>query len=215
MHFDYRLIKERRKSLRLYVENGEVIVKAPKIISKRYIDDFVSKYREWIEKELEKYQNEKRDFTEGERFLYFGEEFSLLFKPLKKDFIFENGFFVNCDLKERTKKLLIDFYKSEAKKYISKRVIELAKDYGLSFNKIKINSAKRRWASCSSKGNLNFSYRLIMAPKSVIDYVIIHELSHLTHMNHSKDFWALVQQRCPNYKAYEKWLKSNCSKTIF
>ncbi|WP_187648529.1 M48 metallopeptidase family protein [Nitrosophilus labii] len=73
----------------------------------------------------------------------------------------------------------------------------------------------RRWGSCSSKKNLNFSYRLIMAPKDVIDYVIIHELSHLTYMNHSKYFWTLVSKRCPNYIEYEKWLKDNSFKTLF
>ncbi len=97
--------------------------------------------------------------------------------------------------------------KIKAKKYIPNRVEEIARDFWLRYNKIKITSAKTRWGSCTSKRNLNFTYRLILTPKDVIDYVIIHELAHLKHMNHSESFWKKVWEMMPNYKKYEKWLK--------
>jgi predicted metal-dependent hydrolase len=80
----------------------------------------------------------------------------------------------------------------EAKKYISKRTKEIAEISNLKFNILKITSAKTRWGSCTSKQNVNFSYRIILAPIKTIDYVIIHELAHLKEMNHSKKFWFLV-----------------------
>ena len=75
--------------------------------------------------------------------------------------------------------------------------------------KISLRDQRRRWGSCSSKGNLSFSWRLILMPPDVLDYVVVHELAHLRHMNHSPKFWALVSQYCPNYKQHAAWLKAN------
>lgn len=100
-----------------------------------------------------------------------------------------------------------DFFKKEAKKYIVARCEELAQKYGFTFHSIRITSAKGRWGSCSSRKTLNFSYRLIMAPKASIDYVIIHELCHLRQMNHSAKFWAEVAAIMPEYKLHERHLK--------
>ncbi len=99
------------------------------------------------------------------------------------------------------------FYKKQAHDYIKTRCEELAREYGFVFKNIRITSAMARWGSCSSKKNLNFSYRLVMAPKLVIDYVIVHELCHLREMNHSKKFWKQVEQIMPEYKEHEKHLK--------
>lgn len=101
----------------------------------------------------------------------------------------------------------IEDLKIKARDYIPNRVRELAYKFWFSYNFIKITSAKTRWGSCTSKKNLNFSYRLILTPKDVIDYVIIHELSHLKHMNHSKRFWREVASMMPDYKKKELWLK--------
>jgi predicted metal-dependent hydrolase len=93
---------------------------------------------------------------------------------------------------------LIDFYKYEAKKFIKKRIDEIAEINDLNYNNLRITSAKTRWGSCTSNRNINFTYRLIMAPVKVIDYVIIHELAHLDEMNHSKDFWDTVDKYSKN-----------------
>lgn len=104
---------------------------------------------------------------------------------------------------------------------LEKRYIEAAKDYfpkraayflpitGGIFNRITIRDQKTRWGSCSAKGTLSFNWRLMLAPPAVLDYVVVHELCHLTHMNHSKAFWALVESACPDYRAHRKWLKQH------
>ena len=99
------------------------------------------------------------------------------------------------------------FYKQQAHAYIIPRCRELAQEYGFRFQDIRITSAKTRWGSCSSKKNLNFSYRLVMAPRDCIDYVIIHELCHLREMNHGPRFWKQVSQIMPEYQQYEQHLK--------
>lgn len=76
-------------------------------------------------------------------------------------------------------------------------------------NQVRLKNNTTNWGSCSSKGNINVSVRLFFAPENVVNYVLLHELAHLKHPNHSKDFWDLVEKICPNYKEYEVWLKQN------
>lgn len=100
-------------------------------------------------------------------------------------------------------------YRNAAKEYIPKRVEYYHQFTGGSFNKITIRDQKTRWGSCSANGTLSFNYRLMLAPPKVLDYVVVHELCHLTHMNHSKAFWDMVASILPDYKDYRKWLKDN------
>ena len=100
-------------------------------------------------------------------------------------------------------------YRDAAKEYIPKRVEYYHSFTGGSYEKITIRDQKTRWGSCSSKGTLSFNYRLMLAPPRVLDYVVVHELCHLTHMNHSANFWNMVASILPEYKEYRKWLKDN------
>ncbi|MCX6733212.1 MAG: M48 family metallopeptidase [Candidatus Peregrinibacteria bacterium] len=99
--------------------------------------------------------------------------------------------------------------KKLAKLHFVKRLTEISTTYNISYNMMRISSAKTRWGSCSRKRNINLNWRLIFAPPEVLDYVITHELSHLTHMNHSKAFWAHVERMMPDYKTHRTWLKKN------
>ncbi len=105
----------------------------------------------------------------------------------------------------------LDELKACAREAIPKRVAELALLLGVTYNDIRIKAQKTRWGSCSSKNNLNFNCLLMLCPDEVRDYVIIHELCHLKHLDHSKKFWAEVERYCPSYKAQDKWLTSEGS----
>ncbi len=100
-------------------------------------------------------------------------------------------------------------YRDAAKEYIPKRVEYYHAFTGGQYTKITIRDQKTRWGSCSSNGTLSFSFRLMMAPPRILDYVVVHELCHLTHMNHSKEFWNMVETILPDYKEHRKWLKEN------
>ena len=104
---------------------------------------------------------------------------------------------------------LEQWYRTAAAKLINERADKLSSQMGISYKRIVIRSQKTRWGSCSHKKNLSFNWKLIMAPEPVIDYVIIHELTHLKEMNHSKRFWELVAQYCPRWREYKKWLKQH------
>ena len=105
-------------------------------------------------------------------------------------------------------------YRKAAKQYIYERVEYYLPQTGGHYSSIRIGDQKSRWGSCSSNGTLSFSWRLMLAPPRVLDYVVIHELCHLTHMNHSKDFWDMVESIDADYKEHRKWLKDNGDKLI-
>lgn len=98
--------------------------------------------------------------------------------------------------------------KEEVKELILKRISFLDSKNDFSFEKVFIKNQSSRWGSCSVKKNLNFNYRMIYLPENIFDYVIVHELCHLKEMNHSKNFWKLVSQYCPNYYELKKELKN-------
>ena len=102
-------------------------------------------------------------------------------------------------------------FMNAAKDYFPQRCAELQKLTGGYYTKITIRNQKTRWGSCSQTGTLSFNYRLMMASPAVIDYVIIHELCHLTHMNHSKAFWNKVAGIIPDYVTQKQWLKKHGS----
>ena len=97
----------------------------------------------------------------------------------------------------------------KAAEYIPGRVACYAPLIGVSYGRITIRNQRSRWGSCSSKGNLNFNWRLILAPGEVLDYVVVHELAHRREMNHSERFWRLVENILPDYQRQRRWLKEN------
>ncbi|MCM1025751.1 MAG: DUF45 domain-containing protein [Roseburia sp.] len=100
-------------------------------------------------------------------------------------------------------------YRSKAREALEGRVAYYHRITGGSYKKITVRDQKTRWGSCSSRGTLSFNYRLIFAPPKVLDYVVVHELCHLTHMNHSKDFWNMVGSVLPDYRKQRKWLREH------
>ena len=102
----------------------------------------------------------------------------------------------------------------KALRYIPERVAYFAQVVGVTYGRITIRNQKKRWGSCSSKGNLNFNCLLMLTPPEVIDYVVVHELCHRKEMNHSKAFWNEVEKVCPNYKESVRWLKESGSQVM-
>lgn len=100
-------------------------------------------------------------------------------------------------------------YREEARKKFEERVAFYHPLTGGNYTSITVRDQRSRWGSCSSRGTLSFNYRLIFAPSEVLDYVVVHELCHLTHMNHSRDFWNMVASIMPEYKIRKKWLRDH------
>lgn len=107
--------------------------------------------------------------------------------------------------KETVNQLML-WYKSQARLHFTMEVQSEKAKYGFAYNEIAIKDTSSRWGSCSAQKNLNFNWRLIMAPPEILRYVVCHEIAHLTHLNHSTDFWNLVEKMYPKYKEAKKWL---------
>ena len=217
-----KITKSFRKTITMKIDEAwELIVKAPFFVSKKNIEEFIGKNKNWIEKRKELILERVKTFSDWEKFLYFWDEYELKYSWNSKiiDFDWMN-FYLDKKYKSKASELFANFYKKEARKYIEWRINFIANKNKLKFNNLKITSARTRWWSCTSQKNINFSYRLAMAPIKTIDYVIVHELAHLKYMNHSKAFWILVEEMMLwlypwGYKIHKKWLDDNWSKLIF
>lgn len=107
------------------------------------------------------------------------------------------------------------WYRKQAKVIFAERLVVCNATYGFTYGRVSIKEQKSRWGSCSRQGNLNFNWRLLLAPLAVLDYVVTHELAHLNEMNHAPRFWQLVARGCPDYLAHRRWLRQHGSELRF
>lgn len=211
-----KLIRTKRKTIALQItDNAVLIVRAPLRVSMQAIEKVVAKHANWIERKKKEVLSReakfvRKEFVSGEEFLYIGQYYRLtIVDEQNEPLTFNRGFFLSKNYLSTAREVFVDWYKKKAFEKISERVEWYAKKKRFTYNKVTITNAEKRWGSCSFKGNLNFSWKLIMAPLFVIDYVIIHELMHLKVKNHSKVFWNKVEMLMPDYEKRQEWLKKN------
>jgi predicted metal-dependent hydrolase len=212
-----KIIRSKRKTVAIIVEkDGSLIIRAPLKATRSQIDEIVEVHRAWIEKKqaeaaLRKTETQAPRFLKGDQFWFLGSLYPLAISektthPLKLQ---TNRFVLSKAYIDQAPALFEQWYKLQAHLCILLRVEKYAQEQQLNFTSIRITSARTRWGSCSSSGGLNFSWRLVMAPLEVIDYVVVHELAHLIIRNHSKAFWAEVARMLPAYNQQRLWLKKN------
>lgn len=213
MTHNYILKRSRRKTLSLTVKpDCTVAVSAPLKTSIKEIDEFVSKNSSWIEKQLvrvKKLNEQKQNFVVdyGTQVYFFGKRLTIVADSIRKAALTENAVLMPQDLEsEQIKEKLITLYKETARAYIGNRLPFYSSVTGLNYSKFTISGAKTNWGSCTAD-RLHFSWHLIMAEKEVIDYVIIHELTHIKHHNHSEAFWYEVSRYCPEWKKLRSRLR--------
>jgi predicted metal-dependent hydrolase len=213
-----KLIRSKRKTIALIIErDGSLTVRAPMRASLAMIEEFIQQKADWIIRTREKLKIIKpapaRRYVEGEIFLFLGSSFDLkLVGPQRPSLQFDNGFTLSHTAQAKGERYFIRWYKERAYEIIAQRVQEYARQYSFVPKQVKITSAKTRWGSCSPNGTLNFTWRLVMAPPDLIDYVVVHELAHLRVKNHSSKFWKAVESIDPEYKKKRKWLRENGGK---
>ncbi len=223
MDIEYKIQrKPRKKTLCISIgADNQVLVKANNSISEKAILAFIEDKQSWIHKTLRFNQNVRtpfipKQFIDGENFLILGRQCCLSV---------EKSSFAQIDLQEQQlkacipegfinspdyiKNKMINWYKCSAYEVIFKRVNIYKSLLKVNVKEIMIRNLKRAWANCSSRGIVTFSWRLLMAPIEIIDYVVVHELAHLIHPNHSLKFWQTVETIKPDYKKAKAWLKIN------
>ena len=209
----YKLTRSNRKTISLYVRDGYVEVRAPLKTPKGDIDKFVLSKEKWIDDKLAKSneraaQRESFRLAYGDKVLYRGQEYPITERCGDHVGFCEASFYIPPGLPpEQIRRACKQIYMMLAKRDLTNRTLDIARTLSLVPSAIKINNAKTRWGSCSEKGSVNYSWRLIMADDEVIEYVIVHELAHIAEPNHSPRFWAIVKGALPDYAARRARLK--------
>ena len=207
------IIRSNRKTLSISIDGqNRVIIRAPLRCTNAEIALLVAEKEGWI---LRKMQENARtrialptENLEGYQFLLLGEYNTVRLLPISK---------VGYDEETRTLYLpeknaqerLVQWLKKNAKRILLQVTERTAKRMGTSFHSVQITSARGRWGSCSSNNALHYSFRLLYAPKEVIEYVVVHELANTLEKNHSKAFWAIVERYAPDWKIKRNWLKTH------
>lgn len=218
--YEYTLLKSKRKSVSISVgKDTKILIRAPLFFSERAVEELIKNRAGWIS---EKYEQAKKlqgfkpshSFASGEVFSYRGKELILnrIINPQRNRILVtkqaDTLLLVSpTDEKEVLKEAIVKWYRERAKEVLPQKVSYYQKYVGRSVGDIRIKEQKSRWGSCSNKGNLNFNWKIMMAPDEIIDYLVVHELCHRLHMNHSQEFWNSVGKIIPDYKQREKWLK--------
>jgi len=204
----------RSRSIKIKVEtSGEVVVITPKFIGQKQIEQFVTANLAWIEKTKKRVlTNQPVNSTQVEIFgLPYQKKIVSATKSAPGVRVVGQQLIINSITDDPSPAeinlKLENFFKNTAQKYLIPRIHQIALKMKINFSKITLRQQKTRWGSCSSNGTLSFNWRLVHYPTPVIDYVIIHELSHRLQMNHSAKFWALVAKYDPKYKIHRNWLK--------
>jgi predicted metal-dependent hydrolase len=209
----YTLIRSRRRTVAIYIRKGSVEVHAPLKMPESDIDKFVASKEQWITKYLAQSQvnAEQREafrVNYGDTLTLRGAEYPLTVKSGTRAGFDGERFYLPPGLApERIKAVVVQIYRRLARLFIAERVARYAELMGVSPSAVKISGAKTRWGSCSTKKSLNFSWRLVLAEDAVIDYVVVHELAHITEMNHSARFWEIIARVLPDYRERRKRLE--------
>lgn len=209
--------KAKNVRLRVSEEKGlEVVV--PENNQLTNIQGFLYQKETWILSKLKLMEEnvaQKRAAQEDALFIirYLGKDYRVVMildnsSPIRVELKGEKAFLTLPQNREELLRQVIDaWYRWAAKSLFEERVSFWSERMNVSYNTIFVKNQKTRWGSCSKQQNISLNLRIIMAPFEVVDYIIIHELAHLKEMNHSKRFWQVVQDFCPDYKKHLAWLK--------
>lgn len=212
---EYKLVRMKRKTLTISIADGEVTVRAPKSTDVSRIENFVAQKQAWIRKKLDEHDR-RTAFLGGiidyEKIMLGGVAFDTVISEKRKKICLDGGV-VHIPTKYAADKsarvrAITAWYKRGALMLLSERLAALSKTTGLSYKSFALTNAKSKWGSCDAQCNIRLNWRLVMLDDALADYVIVHELSHTAHHDHSAEFWTTVGKFCPDYKAERKRLKT-------
>ena len=207
--FDIKIVRSpqaKRLTLRIDEKNRRPILTIPRFCSQTKAISFIQDNQDWIINMLARLPKVKT-FCNGESISFFGKSYIILHTPNQRGTYIEDDFIkVGGDI-EFIHRRILDFLKQQSLKILSELTVKRAKQIGCRVSGVSIKDTKSRWGSCSTLGNINYNWRICMAPLYVIDYLVCHEVTHLKHPDHSPSFWADLKIICPDYENGRHWLK--------
>jgi len=210
--FVRRNARAKRLTLRIDRSTGDIKLTLPLFVRSSAAERFLASHTDWIKRERAAVEP-LVVVTDGSYLPYLGIQHKVQFSGISPRHVqVVDGVILVGGPADVAGKRLENWLKAEAKRLLSERAEFHADKLGVSHGRISIGDMKSRWGSCSSTGGLRFSWRLLLAPFDVLDYVAAHEVAHLREMNHSERFWAAVSETIPDYKVRRKWLKTEGNK---
>ena len=211
---------DRRKTATVKVVEGQVSVVVPQRTSKAKVDELIAKKTRWIREKLllqrEHHPPKRKEYVSGECFTYLGRNYRLkIDSSSTKSVKLKNGQLVievPPSVQKRDQYVhtaLEEWYREHALEKFREKVERYAKQVGVNPSSVGIKTFSGRWGSCNSKGHLEFNWKIILAPNRIVAYVVVHELCHLHHHDHSPEFWKCVERMFPDYSECKDWLKVN------
>ena len=218
----YEVVRSQRSTIDIIIErDGSVLVRAPEWADDDQVANIVESKHYWIYRELAERRDLNatrvlREYKNGESFLYLGRNYRLtLTSDQDEPLQLKNGrFALRRDLVEQgeiavAKTVFRDFYVAKGLQRLRGRVAYYAPKVGVESVGVEVRELGHRWASCSSAGKLSFHWKCMMAPQTVIDYIVLHELCHIHHRDHTDAFWNEVDKVMPDFLERKEWLRRN------
>jgi predicted metal-dependent hydrolase len=219
---EFTLIRSDRKTADIVIERtGDVIVRAPEGIDDERVRAVVADRALWVHRSLAEWEDlnasrRQRPLVQGQGFAYLGRSYRLKFVcDADVPLCLKNGrwelseAFVTREGDAAARKAFRDFYIAKGIQIFRERVDQLAPLVGVAPGDVSVKELGYHWASCGTGGALNFHWKTLMAPQTVIDYIVVHELCHLRHRDHSDAFWNEVDKVLPRYRERKEWLRVN------
>lgn len=229
MTFDYSIHRSaRRRSVCIQVRQGQVEVRAPLGVADAELRAFVAKKARWIQTHVTAQQAQLKEvprygFTQGSRLPYLGGELEVCWARgggagsvarQGQELLVLLGSRSRLNPEQQARQLVLGWYQREALRLLSARTQALAQRLGLNCTRVSVRATRSKWGHCTREGAIQYNWQIILAPDSVVDYLVAHEVCHLRHLNHSAAYWALVASVCPDYLALRAWLKAEGGKLV-
>lgn len=220
--FEFSIVRSaRRRTSSIEIRNAEVIVRAPPGIAEKQLLVFLAKKQRWI---LEKIAEQTRrintvpvrSYQQGGFFPYLGRILTLQIEQAAAASVSLHDDILRVQLsrrsrltdEEQTRRLIAGWYQQQALALLTERTRALAASLGLVARNVSVKVTRSRWGQCTSKGDIQYNWYIVLAPDAIVDYLVAHEVCHLRHHNHSAAFWSLVEQVCPEWRHSRQWLRN-------
>ena len=214
------VVRSIRRTAALHIIGSDLQVRVPEHVGDERVAAFLQRKRPWIRSKVAEIRllppHRNKELVSGESFPYLGRHYRLKIQEGHQVGVCLSGGYLKATIRPteqgeqreaRIQQYLHNWYRSRALEHLQEKAKRYAQQIGVTPTGVSVRNFKSRWGSCDKKGQVVFNWNIIKAPHTIVDYVVIHELCHLIHPNHSKDFWQLVGRHDANYSEHRQWLK--------
>jgi len=200
--------RAKRLTLRIDEKQHVPVLTIPKRCAQKKVKEFLDTNHDWVVNMMARLP-EVTKFTDSSEVSFFGHNYIIRHNKANRITEFSGDVLKVSGDEEFLHRRVKDYLKEQSLKILSEMTVDIAGKIAGKVKSVTIKDTRSRWGSCSTSGHINYNWRICMAPKEVINYLVCHEVAHLVHPNHSADFWNCVEQLCPDYKETRRWLKNH------